>query len=248
MDEDEASAVSRERIDPGDFHALYVRLQPHLEAQARRFLKRPQEIEDVVQETLLRLFQADVDLQSDLQTLAFARRVLTNLCIDRFRAAGRRPTVISLETSLAHQVANEEEGPDLVLRAEDAVVVREAFAMLSPQHRTALIMREIEERPLPAIAAELDVPVESVKHVLFRARRSLRRLLAGTQVEPGVDPEQAERVRGGGPESGFPAALSVLLLLVVAVAGSTLASVLGHASAAHAHTRRQATVAAIRLS
>ena len=65
--------------------------------------------------------------------------------------------------------------------------MREALALLSPLHREALIKREIEEKPLPQIAEELDIPVEQVKHVLHRARRSLRRLLVGTHVEPGVD-------------------------------------------------------------
>jgi RNA polymerase sigma-70 factor (ECF subfamily) len=180
------------RIDSEEFHRLYLRLRPDLESQARRFVKRSQEIEDIVQETLLRVYVSAVDLESDLHALAFARRVLSNICIDRFRAAGRRPAVVSLEGSLAYQLPDDEdETQETVLRAEDASVVRDAMAQLSPEHRAALIKRDIEEKPVPVIAAELGIPAESVKHLVFRARRSLRKRLVGTMVEPGIDPELA---------------------------------------------------------
>jgi RNA polymerase sigma-70 factor, ECF subfamily len=169
---------------------LYLRLRPDLEMHARRYLSRPQEVEDVVQETLLRVYISAVDLEADLQALAFARRVLTNLCIDRLRAAGRRPAVISLEGSFAHLLPDPDRSAESVMRAEDATVVRGALAQLSPTHRTALVMREVEEKPIQAIADELGIPHESVKHLLFRARRSLRRLLTGTVVEPGVNPDE----------------------------------------------------------
>lgn len=187
-----ADDPSNGRIESEEFRRLYLRLRPELESQARRFVKRPQEIEDLVQETLLRLYVSAVDLESDVHALAFARRVLENICIDRFRAAGRRPAVVSLEGSLADQLPDDEgEAQETVLRAEDASVVREAMAQLSPEHRAALIKREIEEKPIPVIAAELGIPADSVKHLVFRARRSLRRQLVGTTVEPGIDPELA---------------------------------------------------------
>ncbi len=75
-----------------------------------------------------------------------------------------------------------------MVRAEDAAVVRDALARLAPLHRAALVKREIEEKPLPVIAAELGVAEDAVKHLLFRARRALRRLLTGTPVQPGVVP------------------------------------------------------------
>jgi RNA polymerase sigma-70 factor (ECF subfamily) len=187
-----ATEPAPRRIDSEEFRRLYLRLRPDLESQARRFVKRSPEIEDIVQETLLRVYVSAVDLESDLHALAFARRVLANLCIDKFRAAGRRPAVVSLEGSLAYQLPDDEdETQDTVLRAEDASVVRQAMAQLSPEHRAALIKRDIEEKSMPEIAAELGVPAESVKHLVFRARRSLRKRLVGTTVEPGIDPEFA---------------------------------------------------------
>ncbi|HVW81165.1 MAG TPA: sigma-70 family RNA polymerase sigma factor [Mycobacteriales bacterium] len=169
-----------------DVSSLYVRHRHGLAAHARRFLRDQRDIDEVVQETFLRLFLAIGEIETELQAIAFARRTLTNLCIDRYRADRRRPTMVNLETAPVGELAGDDD-EDPVLRAEDAAIVRHALAQLSPLHRAALVKREIEEKPLPQIAAELEIPEESVKHLLFRARRALRRLLVGTSVQPGVD-------------------------------------------------------------
>ena len=175
-----------------DFSSLYVRHRHGLAAHARRFLRDSRDVDEVVQETFLRLFLAISEIETELQAIAFARRTLTNLCIDRYRADRRRPTLITLEASPFADLASSEDEPDPVLQAEDAAIVREALARLSPLHRAALVKREIEEKALPQIAAELGIAEENVKHLLFRARRALRRLLAGTSVEPGIDLSAAE--------------------------------------------------------
>jgi RNA polymerase sigma-70 factor (ECF subfamily) len=175
-----------------DISSLYVRHRSGMAAHARRFLRDSRDVDEVVQETFLRLFLAIDEIETELQAIAFARRTLTNLCIDRYRADRRRPTLVNLDAAPVGELASDVSDDDPVLRAEDAAIVREALARLSPLHRAALVKREIEEKPLPQIAAELDIPEESVKHLLFRARRSLRRLLVGTSVEPGVDLTAAE--------------------------------------------------------
>jgi RNA polymerase sigma factor (sigma-70 family) len=174
-----------------DFSSLYVRHRNGLAAHARRYLRDSRDVDEVVQETFLRLFLAISEIETELQAIAFARRTLTNLCIDRYRADRRRPTLITLDASPYFEV-NGEEQADPVLQAEDAAIVRDALARLSPLHRAALVKREIEEKALPQIAAELGVAEESVKHLLFRARRALRRLLVGTSVEPGIDLTDAD--------------------------------------------------------
>ena len=165
------------------FAALYIRHRHGLSQHARRYLNDSRDVDEVVQETFLRLFLALPDLESEAQAVAWCRRTLTNLCIDRYRAAKRRPRLIDLGL-VAHELVVADEPSDPLVAAEDAAIVRHALSLLSPLHRDALIKREIEEKSLPQIAAELGVPEESVKHLLYRARRALRRLLVGTGLEP----------------------------------------------------------------
>ena len=218
-----ADASRRLGSDPHDFAGLFIKHKWSFQLHARRFLSDRRDIEEVVQEGFLKLFLALPELETELQALAYARRTITNLCIDRYRAEQRRPRLIDLETLSVEPAADEDE-LDPIIQAENAAIVREALAMLSPLHREALIKREIEEKPLPQIAEELDIPVEQVKHVLHRARRSLRRLLVGTHVEPGVDLDlalvlAANRARAAHVAKPVGASVVALLVLIASVLG-----------------------------
>jgi len=172
--------------DPHDFAGLYIRHRSSFAAHARRFLRDSRDVDEVVQEAFLRLFLALPELGSELQALAYCRRTVTNLCIDRYRADKRRPRLVNIESVPQNDFA-EEELDDPVVQAEDAAFVREALSLLTPLHRDALVKREIEEKSIPVIAEELGVPEDSVKHLLHRARRALRRHLAKTHLAPGAD-------------------------------------------------------------
>ena len=201
--------------DPHDFAGLYIRHRTAFTLLARRYLRDQRDADDVVQEAFLRLFLALPELETELQALAYCRRTITNLCIDRYRAQARRPSLVDIGTIPLEELPDEDRG-DPVVRAEDAALVREALSMLSPLHRAALVKREIEEKSLPVIAEELEVPEESVKHLLFRARRALRRLLVGTSLEPGSD---AEGGLGLLTRAG-PGGVAAFLLLMVLGLGS----------------------------
>ena len=188
--------------DPHDFAGLYIRHRSSFTSHARRYLRDQRDAEEVVQEAFLRLFLALPELETELQALAYCRRTITNLCIDRFRAQARRPSLVGLDTVPLDILVDDDPG-DPVVRAEDAALVRAALSMLSPIHRAALVKREIEEKPLPVIAAELDIPEESVKHLLFRARRALRRILTDSSLAPGGTGQLSEALAKAVSKAGL---------------------------------------------
>jgi RNA polymerase sigma factor (sigma-70 family) len=197
--------------DPHDFAGLYIRHRTAFTLHARHYLRDARDADDVVQEAFLRLFLALPELETELQALAYCRRTITNLCIDRYRAQARRPSLVDIGSIPLEELPDEDHG-DPVVRAEDAALVREALSMLSPLHRAALVKREIEEKSLPVIAGELEVPEENVKHLLFRARRALRRLLVGTSLEPGADGEGGLALLTRAGTGGVGAFLALLVL------------------------------------
>jgi DNA-binding CsgD family transcriptional regulator len=66
----------------------------------------------------------------------------------------------------------------VIAAADDAAIVRQALAMLSPAERAALVMWEMEGRSTEEIARELGIKESAVRHTVSRARASLRRVLA----------------------------------------------------------------------
>lgn len=220
-----AQPTRRVGASSSDFASLYIRHRSSFALHARRFLNDPRDVDEVLQEAFLRLFLAMPELETELQALAYCRRTVTNLCIDRYRADQRRPRLVDLET-IEWDPSDAESYDDPVLRAEDAAIVREALSLLSPLHREALIKREVEEKPLPQIAAELGIPEESVKHLLYRARRALRRLLVGTSVEPGVDLSATQALRLANERLARATLRSANVLIVLFVAAVTVVGAL----------------------
>ncbi|MBC7677484.1 MAG: RNA polymerase sigma factor [Pseudorhodobacter sp.] len=198
--------------DPHDFAGLYIRHRSSFSSHARRYLRDQRDADEVVQEAFLRLFLALPELETELQALAYCRRTITNLCIDRFRAQARRPYLVDLDSIPVDTLADDDPG-DPVVRAEDAALVRAALSMLSPLHRAALVKREIEEKPLPVIAVELDIPEDSVKHLLFRARRALRRILTESSLAPGGTGQLSEALAKAVSKGG----LAVVAVLLAAI-------------------------------
>jgi DNA-binding CsgD family transcriptional regulator len=71
-----------------------------------------------------------------------------------------------------------EDHVDVIAAADDAAIVRQALAMLSPAERAALVMWEMEGRSTSEIAAELGIKESAVRHTVSRARASLRKVMS----------------------------------------------------------------------
>jgi RNA polymerase sigma factor (sigma-70 family) len=76
------------------FSLAYQRFVPPIRAKCQRLLGRTGEAEEVVQETFLRLWQADIPLPPETEPralMAWLYRTCTHLAIDHLRSQRRRP-------------------------------------------------------------------------------------------------------------------------------------------------------------
>jgi RNA polymerase sigma factor (sigma-70 family) len=120
------------------------------------------------------------ELESAEHALAYLHRTIENLCIDLFRAEGRRPNLVVIDDATAEVEAAWQNNGDhsaAISAAEDAAIIRQALALLSPAERAALVMWEMEGRSTEEIAAELGIKESAVRHTVSRARASLRKVL-----------------------------------------------------------------------
>jgi RNA polymerase sigma factor (sigma-70 family) len=161
--------------------AFYTEHRSELIAHASRILKDRAKAEEVIQDALIKVMLAAPELESTDHALGYMHRTIENLCIDVFRMEGRRPNLVLLDDNSAELEStwiDNKDHVDVIAAADDAAIVRQALAMLSPAERAALVMWEMEGRSTKEIAAELGIKESAVRHTLSRARASLRKVMS----------------------------------------------------------------------
>jgi RNA polymerase sigma factor (sigma-70 family) len=161
--------------------AFYTEHRSELIAHASRILKDSAKAEEVIQDALIKVMLAAPELESMDHALGYMHRTIENLCIDIFRIEGRRPNLVLLDDSSAElesKWVDNKDHVDVIAAADDAAIVRQALAMLSPAERAALVMWEMEGRSTAEIAAELGIKESAVRHTVSRARASLRKVMS----------------------------------------------------------------------
>ncbi len=149
--------------------ALYDEHAPALWRYALRLTGNPGRAEDVVQETLLRAWQhPEVVGDTERSARAWLFTVARNIVIDESRTARARKEVGSLDS------APEQSAPDEVNAALDRLLIGEAMAQLSAQHRAVVQRSYYQGWTTAQIAADLDIAEGTVKSRLHYAMRALR--------------------------------------------------------------------------
>ena len=163
-----------------DLSSFYVSHRANLVRHAEKILKDSHRAEEVVQDALIKVILAAPELNSEGQAFSYIRKTIDNLCLDIFRLEGRRPNLVLLDEVSAENESSLQQSTDHadeMVAAEDAAIIRQALAMLSPAERAALVMWEIEGRSTEEISRELGIKEATVRHTVSRARNSLRRVL-----------------------------------------------------------------------
>ena len=133
---------------------------------------------DVVQDALVQSF---LKLDSFQRTSAFYTwlyRIAFNVAISRRRR--HKPTISveqTRELTGEEPLARMSHPGERLEQQERACQVQAALAALSDEHRTVLVLREIDGCCYDTIAEILDLPVGTVRSRLHRARMELREQL-----------------------------------------------------------------------
>jgi RNA polymerase sigma factor (sigma-70 family) len=164
--------------------------------------------EDLVQETLTRLFGEMPRLREIEKLRPWAARVMYRIFVDGLRRAQRSPVVFAGRSgstgALLDDDGEEQEAPDetwdpaaLTERAFERERLAAAWVHLHTQHRVVLSLHEIEGYSLEEVAQIVEIPLGTAKSRLNRARNHLRELLSeGTNSPaPACNPSEAEGVR-----------------------------------------------------
>jgi RNA polymerase sigma factor (sigma-70 family) len=164
---------------------------PHLDAAyrfARWLTHAPGDADDVVQEAILRAFRAFDSLRgSDVK--AWLMTIVRNCHSTALKQRQRRafvplPEENDAQDGHAMTAATPDPEDDSIRRDEQRTLER-LIGALPEEHRTVLMLREIEEMDYRQIALITNVPIGTVMSRLARSRAALKaRWLQETEGEP----------------------------------------------------------------
>jgi RNA polymerase sigma-70 factor (ECF subfamily) len=146
----------------------------------RRFVlsasRDPQLAEDVVQETVLRVWQHAPEVNGSLRSYLF--RTARNIMIDNYRRAQHRPA-----ETLGDGLNGHAEAVERVDELLNRVLIEEALLRLTREHRDVLVALHYRRFTVNEAAVQLNIPSGTVKSRAYYAVRALRTILD----EMGVD-------------------------------------------------------------
>ncbi len=164
------------------FGQLVLRYQDRLFNTVFHIMGDAEDARDVVQEALVQAFLKLESFQHRSAFYTWLYRITFNVAINHRRR--RRPTV-SIDRLREHshmEPTDADHDPTAGLeRNELCQQVRQAIAQLAEEHRSVLVLREIDGCCYETISDILDLPIGTVRSRLHRARLQLRDALKETK-------------------------------------------------------------------
>jgi RNA polymerase sigma-70 factor (ECF subfamily) len=147
------------------------RAAPRLRRYAHRRLGDAHEAEEVVQEALLRACQHAPGFATDDDLLAWTTVVTGHLVIDRLRLRNRSVSVAEVpeHTRVGRDTA------DVVVARDEARAALDALEAMPSRQAAVLWAREVEGLSYGDISERFDLSEPTVRSLLHRARRTLRK-------------------------------------------------------------------------
>jgi RNA polymerase sigma-70 factor (ECF subfamily) len=168
---DAATLEGARRGDPAACTALVRRHERAVFALISRLLTpsgRRAAVEDIAQETFLRVFRAlpEWDASGSARLSTWILTIATRLALNELR---KRPPQVPPAEPMA---------PAAVELPSLGRAIQRAVAALAPEQRAVFVLREFHELSYDELAEVLDVDVGTVRSRLSRARAALRVSLA----------------------------------------------------------------------
>lgn len=164
-----------ERSTAGDmeaFRALYDRYLDQVTRTVGRYLGPRPEVEDVVQEAFVELYDSLADVSDPDAFGGWVYRIARNVAISHVRKRRKKVDLSKLQTLRAPT----DQWEKLAAR-EKVRALYAAMDCLSDKHRQAVVMYEIEGNTLREIAEETDTSINTIASRVRRGRKKLMKLI-----------------------------------------------------------------------
>ncbi len=155
-----------------------------------QYAHAPEDVEDLMQEVLLRIWQRLGDYNPERGELkAWIATLARNLCVDSWRRSGMQRATVSLDApanaaeeeshaSFAQRIPDSRPTPEqCASRAEMRRIVSRSIRHVAPEMQAVVRMRLIDDLENDEISTRLRIPAGTVKSRMSRGRSQLMELL-----------------------------------------------------------------------
>ena len=155
------------------FQSDILPLKNELFRMALRITQNREEAEDVVQETMIKVWNRR-EQWAQLESIeAFCLTICRNLALDKLRRMDNQ--VQSLGDDIDPTDHSHASNPEQVtIQNERTQMIRQLISKLPERLRTCMQLRDIEGKSYRDIATILDITEQQVKVNIFRARQAVR--------------------------------------------------------------------------
>jgi RNA polymerase sigma-70 factor (ECF subfamily) len=165
--------------NPASFQLLVERYEQRIFNLIRHYTRNPVEIEDLAQETFLKVYRRLSSFQRQSSFYTWLYRIAVNTILDSLKRRGRSP-VQAVEDLEAVPVppSSAVQSPSATLEREElARITHDVLEQLPEIFRTVLVLREYEDMAYQDIADLLGISIGTVESRLFRARARFKERL-----------------------------------------------------------------------
>ena len=188
-----------DRVCSGDqaaFHELVGRYKKKIFYLAYDITGDHQEAEDISQEVFMKMYRSLKTFRRDAKMSSWLYQITVNTSIDSLRKKSSKPARSIDEFDPSFIQAELPAGGsgayalNPVLTTESAQIqehISEALKKISARERTVFVMRHYNDLKLHEIAEILNITIGTVKSLLFRAIKKLRKELSTYMGNPGME-------------------------------------------------------------
>ena len=187
---DEELVVSVRAGDTGSLGQLVARWERPLYRFVFRMLPRPEDAQEICQETFLRVLKKAHRFREGSRFSTWMYQIALNLCRDRMRKRRRWSRVMDESREIDERIdaatgsAAVDGDPSAgIERRERSAAVLAALERIPVEQREVLVMKEFEGLKFREIAEILDCPESTVKSRMYYGLNGLRTVL----VRRGID-------------------------------------------------------------
>ncbi|MCB0587425.1 MAG: sigma-70 family RNA polymerase sigma factor [Phaeodactylibacter sp.] len=160
------------------YTAIVQRHERMLRAVVTRYLKEEEEIQEALQDTFVRMYQALPGFRWECKLSSWLCRIAISVAINRYKSTKKRRGDMGIDAiPEAYHLVGIPEALERIGRKEISLWLEKALSLLSGQDASVLTAYYLQELSVDEICQATGLTESNVKTRLLRARRRLKKVV-----------------------------------------------------------------------